>query len=115
MKKTIYWLLTFTWGLPNFLLSLVITALMLAFYDCRAYKREYGWYIGVGQDWGGQICFGPFSINAGWMGPGHCQNAYVSDARSRKAALLGPFAIFFITIPDIIEEITYAVERRKEY
>lgn len=115
MKKTIYWLLTLTWGLPNLLLSLLITGGMLVFYDCRAFKREYGWYIGVGQDWSGQICFGPMSINAGWMGPNHCQNWWVSDKEAIKAALLGPFAIFFVTIPNVVEEITYAIEARRLY
>lgn len=60
MSKTLFWILSWTWGFPmTFIGSLIFILLQLA--GIKPSKNQYGWVFEIGKDWGG-VEMGPFAI-----------------------------------------------------
>lgn len=52
MKRTVFYLLSFTWGLPMTLLGCIV-ALVLVVTGHKPKRWGYCWYFEVGENWGG--------------------------------------------------------------
>ena len=52
MKKSTFYLLSFTWGLPMTLVGCIV-ALCLLITGHKAKRWGYSWYFEVGENWGG--------------------------------------------------------------
>lgn len=60
MSKTVFWILSWTWGIIMTLIgSVVFLVLCLCGYKPR--KNQYGYVFEVGEDWGG-VEMGPYAI-----------------------------------------------------
>lgn len=60
MSKTLFWILSWTWGFPmTFIGSLIFILLQLA--GIKPSKNQYGWVFEIGKHWGG-VELGPFAI-----------------------------------------------------
>ena len=60
MSKTLYWILSWTWGLPMTLIgSLIFGLLQLVGFKPR--NNQYGYVFEIGKEWGG-ASFGPISL-----------------------------------------------------
>lgn len=60
MSKTLFWILSWTWGFPmTFIGSLIFILLQLA--GIKPSKNQYGWVFEIGEYWGG-VELGPFAI-----------------------------------------------------
>lgn len=60
MSKTLYWILSWTWGLPMTLIgSLIFGLLRLVGFKPRS--NQYGYVFEIGKEWGG-ASLGPISI-----------------------------------------------------
>ena len=97
IPKALFYLLTFTWGLPFTLIGL-ITALLLRLCGHRPKKHGYCYYFELGDNWGG-INLGLFFIvdkqsdrRIRCHEHGHAvQNCY-----------LGPLMLFAVALPSLI-------------
>ena len=97
IPKPIFYLLTFTWGLPFTLLGLA-AALFLLLGGHKPKKHGYCYYFEVGENWGGINLGLFFIVNKGSTAAirshehGHAvQNCY-----------LGPFMIPVVALPSLI-------------
>ena len=97
LNKFVYYLLSFTWGLPMTLLGSIIS-LILIICGHRPHKWLYGYYFVIGHGWGG-LELGPFFL--------------VSDNVSRRTlnhefghgiqnCFFGPLMPFMVSIPSAI-------------
>ena len=60
MSKTMFWLLSWTWGFIMTLIgSIVFIVLRIAGY--KPYRNQYGWAFEIGENWGGAE-IGPYCI-----------------------------------------------------
>ena len=60
MSKTMFWVLSWTWGFIMTLIgSMVFIALRIAGY--KPYRNQYGWAFEIGENWGG-VEIGPYCI-----------------------------------------------------
>ena len=60
MSKTLYWILSWTWGfLMTLIGSLIFGLLQLVGFKPR--RNQYGYVFEIGKEWGG-ASFGPFSL-----------------------------------------------------
>ena len=60
MPKIIFWILSFTWGLPMTIVGALVSVVMLLC-GFKPKKFIYGYYFIAGYNWGG-VSFGPFAI-----------------------------------------------------
>ena len=60
MSKTVFWLLSWTWG---FIMTLIGTIVMGFLRICgyEPYKNQYGWAFEIGKNWGG-LEIGPYCL-----------------------------------------------------
>lgn len=97
LSKKLYYLLSFTWGLP---LTLVGGLVALALLIMGHRPRRFGWclYFEVGENWGG-LEFGPIFLcnrNPSWHIKKH------EFGHSIQNCFWGPLMIFVICIPSAI-------------
>lgn len=60
MSKTMFWILSWTWGFVMTLIgSIVFIVLRIAGY--KPYRNQYGWAFEIGENWGG-VEIGPYCI-----------------------------------------------------
>ena len=60
MSKTMFWILSWTWGFIMTLIgSIVFIVLRIAGY--KPYRNQYGWVFEIGENWGGAE-IGPYCI-----------------------------------------------------
>jgi hypothetical protein len=104
IPKPIFYLLTFTWGLPFTLLGLM-AALFLRLRGYKPKKHGYCRYFEVGENWGGINLGLFFIVNKGSTAAirshehGHAvQNCY-----------LGPFMLIIVALPSLVRS------RRRAY
>ena len=97
IPKPIFYLLTFTWGLPFTLLGLM-AALFLRLRGYKPKKHGYCRYFEVGENWGGINLGLFFIVNKGSTAAirshehGHAvQNCY-----------LGPFMLIIVALPSLV-------------
>ena len=97
MKKFLYYVLSFTWGLPLTLAGLIVgAALMIVGY--RPSKWLYGYCFEVGERWGGLNLGIVFLCN---------KNSPISIknhefGHSLQNCVFGIFTIFIVCIPSVI-------------
>ena len=97
LSKKIYWVLSFTWGLPITLLGL-ITAVVLLCCGKKPYRHMYGYVFTVGENWGG-LNLGPTTLA--------CKTAHLATlnhefGHSIQNCYFGPFMPFVVAIPSTI-------------
>ena len=51
-KKTLFYILSFTWGLPLTLVGLIV-AMVLRMFGYKPYQHGYCFYFEIGENWGG--------------------------------------------------------------
>lgn len=96
-NKKIFYLLSFTWGLPLTLIGCIIAAVLMA---CGKKPIKYGWfwYFEVGYYWGG-LELGPIFLvqhKASEFTKTHEAGHGIQNTR------YGPMMLFIVTIPSAI-------------
>ena len=97
MKKSLYYMLSFTWGLPLTLIGLIV-GLALVTVGIKPKKWLYGYYFEIGKGWGG--------LNLGivfFCGKGcstHTKNH--EFGHSLQNCVFGIFTFFIVHIPSFI-------------
>lgn len=95
-KKFLFYLLSWTWGLPTTIVGAVVWAAL----RITGHKDEqFGWcrLIRIGRGWGG-VSFGPFILVSETM---KCEDCAHEHGHSHQNAILGPFMIFLVNIPSV--------------
>lgn len=97
MKKSLYYTLSFTWGLPLTLVGLIAAYVLIAL-GYKPKKWLYGYYFEIGKGWGGVnlgiifLCGKGSSIKTKNHEFGH----------SLQNCVFGIFTIFIVCIPSVI-------------
>ena len=110
-RKTLYYILNLTWGLP-----LTLAGALVAFFlilTGRRPKHHGGClYFNVGNDWGG-MNLGLFFFTDNWDSPSIKNHEY---GHSLQNAIWGPLMIFVIAIPSAIryQVFMYRIRHHKE-
>lgn len=109
LNKTLYYILSFTWGLLVTLAGLVVSAVLIVCGQ-RPHRNRYGWYFEVGSKWGG-FNIGPCSVVNKGPSAHILQHEF---GHSVQNCLFGPFIIFLVIIPSVcrywyreIKNVTY--------
>jgi hypothetical protein len=95
MKKTLFYILSFTWGLPLTLVGLIV-ALVLTMLGYKPKRHGYCFYFEVGENWGGLelgLCFLRDHKSCGGQLDAH------EFGHTFQNALFGPLFIFLVWIP----------------
>lgn len=95
MNKFLYFLLSFTWGLPMTLLGCIV-ALALIITGHKPIKNLYGWCFIVNSS--GGFNMGPISIAS--MNPSEYLLKH-EFGHSIQNCFMGPFIIFLVVIPSV--------------
>ena len=89
MSKTVFWILSFTWGLIMTSLGLIIF-IILRVSGFKPRKNQYGWAFEIGEEWGG-VEFGPIHI----VNQNPSQHILDHEfGHSIQNCYIGPFMIF---------------------
>ena len=97
IPKSIFYFLTFTWGLPFTMLGL-IAALALRLGGHKPKKHGYCYYFEVGENWGGINLGLFFIVNKG-------SSAAIRDHEHGHAVqncYLGPLMLVLVAIPSLL-------------
>ena len=97
LKKILYWVLSFTWGLIPTLIG-CFAALVLLCKKQKPTKYKNGYYYKIGTGWGG-INLGPISIVNKYPSESILQHEY---GHSLQNIYFGPLYVFLIAIPSVI-------------
>lgn len=97
LSKKIFWLLSFTWGLPMTLLGLTTMVVLLCF-GYKPNRNMYGWYIEFGNNWGGAD-LGPICV-VNKNPSQHILNHEFGHAIQN--CFFGPLFPFLIAIPSAV-------------
>ena len=60
MSKTVFWLLSWTWGIVMTLIGTIIIG-ALRIFGYKPYRNQYGWACEIGENWGG-LEIGPYCL-----------------------------------------------------
>lgn len=108
MNKTVFYILSFTWGLPLTLAGVIIAGFLLL----TGHKPErfgYGFYFRIGRtNWGGQE-LGPFFLRDKSPDPHLC---YHEAGHGIQNCIFGPFMIPFICLPSFLRYWARRIARR---
>ena len=97
MNKFLFYLLSFTWGLPMTLIGCMVSlVLLIAGYKPKKYG--YTWYFEVGNNWGGLELGVMFLTNK--TPSTHTKNHEVGH--TLQNCYLGPLTPFVVSIPSAI-------------
>ena len=97
MKKTVFWMLSITWGLPMTMIGAVAAAVLMAF-GHKPKKWGYCYYFEIGNDWGG-VELGAFFI------VDHQSNIYIRNHEHGHAiqnCYYGFLMPFIVCIPSAV-------------
>ena len=98
MKKVLFYLLSFTWGLPTTLMGL-IGALILRLTGHKAKKWGYCWYFAYGKDrWGGMSLGVFFFCDRGESAHIRCHE----HGHALQNCLYGPLMLFLVDAPSFL-------------
>ena len=98
MKKSLFYILSFTWGLPLTLVG-CLTALVLMILGYKSYgKYGYSWVFEVGERWGG-LNLGPVIIVSK---PFNDHTMKHEHGHAIQNCWFGPFMPFLVCIPSAI-------------
>ena len=95
-NKNLYFLLSFTWGLPMTLIGCIV-AFILTITGHKPTRFLYGWCFHVTNNSG--VSFGPFSIVAKNPTQYLLKHEF---GHSIQNCFLGPFMVFLVAIPSFI-------------
>ena len=108
MKKTLFYILSFTWGLPMTLIGLIVSSVLLTV----GYKpKKHGWcyYFEVGKGWGG-LELGAIFLTS--KNPSeHTRNH--EHGHALQNCIWGPLFPFVIAIPSAVRYWTRKIQRSK--
>lgn len=96
-QKALFYILSFTWGLPMTLIGLIVALVLI----CTGHKpKKWGgcWYFNVGGSWGG-LELGAFFLTDG-IDNKHVKNHEFGHAIQN--CVLGPLMPFLVSIPSAI-------------
>ncbi len=89
MSKTLYWLLSWTWGIIMTTVGSVV-ALCLIIAGYKPQRNQYGWVFMIGKNWGG-VEMGPFAI----VNENASQHTLDHEfGHSLQNCYLGPYMVF---------------------
>lgn len=97
IPKWLYYLLSFTWGLPMTLIG-CFASLGLLIARFKPKKNCYGWYFECGHGWGG-VNLGPCSIVSKDVFAHTLMHEF---GHSIQNCYFGPFTIFIVCIPSVM-------------
>lgn len=98
MKKSLFYLLTFTWGLPITLIGCLV-ALVLTAIGYKCYGRYgYCWVFEVGRNWGG-LNLGPIIITSS---PHSHYTMKHEHGHAIQNCWFGPLMSFIVCIPSAV-------------
>ena len=60
MSKTVFWLLSWTWGIIMTLIGTIVIG-ALRIFGYKPYRNQYGWACEIGENWGG-LEIGPYCL-----------------------------------------------------
>lgn len=97
MNKFLFYLLSFTWGLPMTFIGLIVS-LVLVVTGHKPKRHGYCWYFEVGEGWGGVELGAIFVAN---KNPStHIKNH--EHGHAIQNCFLGPLFPFVIAIPSVV-------------
>ena len=97
LPKPVFYILTFTWGLPFALLGL-FAALFLYISGCRPKNHGYCYYFEIGDNWGG-INLGLFFIVDK---QNTCRIRNHEHGHAVQNCYLGPLMLLIVALPSLI-------------
>ncbi len=102
MKKVLFYLVQFTWGLPQNLIGLILFIAKHKVYRHERYHRSLITYIETDKPFGG-VSFGIFIfINAGREDDWRYDSRIHEYGHTIQSLVLGPVWMFVIALPSVI-------------
>ena len=105
MNKTLYWIISLTWGLLMTLIGAIVFSILIL---CghKVQQNQLGWRIEIGDGWGG-FSMGPFALV-------ERDNSFLSAhefGHSIQNCIFGPFMLIIVVIPSIARYWYYQIIR----
>ncbi len=102
MKKAIFYLIQFTWGLPQNLMGLIVYILMHKKCEHERFYNSFVTYIKTGKPFGG-VSFGIFIfVNADRAADWRHDTLIHEYGHTIQSLVLGPLWMFVIALPSVV-------------